>query len=115
MHHLCLFELKVLSIWRLPAQVSRHLRKLLKSPLFAFQSRFKILNQRFPLFAEIAMSGKDCALPPALDLKLDKNVFKTKVIFFAIGLPLGAEFKRVSSRLHNFSSGYVALPKLNKI
>ncbi|KAM7542148.1 hypothetical protein Aperf_G00000019452 [Anoplocephala perfoliata] len=62
------------------------------------------------------MSGeKDYALPPALDLKIDKNVFKNKEIFFVVGVPLGAESRRVLSRLHSFSTGYVALPKLNKI
>nr|CDS29766.1 protein of unknown function Met10 [Hymenolepis microstoma] len=57
----------------------------------------------------------DYSLPPALDLKLDKSVFKTKEIFFAVGLPLGREFKSISSKIQRFSPGYVSLPKFNKI
>ncbi|VDL61901.1 unnamed protein product [Hymenolepis diminuta] len=58
---------------------------------------------------------KDYSLPPALDLKLDKDVFKRKEIIFAVGLPLGATFKTVSSKMQHFRTGYLALPKFNKI
>lgn len=58
---------------------------------------------------------KDYSLPPALDLKLDKDVFKRKEIIFAVGLPLGAALKMVSSKMQHFRTGYLALPKFNKI
>ncbi|KAL5960556.1 tRNA guanine 37 N1 methyltransferase [Taenia solium] len=50
------------------------------------------------------------ALPPALDLELDKNAFRKMEILFAVGVPLGKEFKKVSEQLSNYSTGYLALP-----
>lgn len=55
------------------------------------------------------------ALPPALDLKLDKNAFRKTEILFAVGAPLGKEFKKVSEHLRNYSTGYLALPRFMNI
>ncbi|VDM19780.1 unnamed protein product [Hydatigera taeniaeformis] len=52
----------------------------------------------------------DYTLPPALDLKLDKNAFRNTEILFAVGVPLGKEFKKVSEKLRGYATGYLALP-----
>ncbi|VDN96429.1 unnamed protein product [Rodentolepis nana] len=62
-----------------------------------------------------AIGENDYSLPPALDLQLDKSVFKRKEIFFAVGLPLGREFKNICSKIQRFGPGYISLPKFNKI
>ena len=56
----------------------------------------------------------DYSIPPPLDLKLDKSIFKKSEILFAIGLPLGPEFRKVSEKLRDYSTGYIALPRIKK-
>lgn len=57
----------------------------------------------------------DYTLPPALELALDKNIFKKNIIVFAVGRSLGQGFRNADKKLRDFTPGYIALPKLKTI
>ncbi|KAL5108156.1 Intersectin-1 [Taenia crassiceps] len=71
----------------------------------------------FQFRKSLSTMAKDAnyALPPALDLKLDRSAFRKVEILFAVGVPLGKEFKRTSEQLRNYSPGYLALPRFMNI
>lgn len=105
---------KVPSIHRLLLQIPGCLQHAFKKS-FLFSRTLSTSHSQFRESLSIMSEKTDYTLPPALDLKLDKNAFRKTEILFAIGLPLGKQFKKILEKLREYTTGYLALPRFMNI